>query len=957
MAAGIIRFADFELERAAYQLRHQGRTVQIERLPLELLFLLAERSGQLVTRDEIYQQIWGRGVFVDPDGAINTAIRKVRRALNDDARRPQFVIRVAGRGYRFADGVQSANLRPTSITSLTRFVGRASEMSRLHAALAGMTSGGGRLALISGEPGIGKSRICAELAAEAEKNCVATLIGHCIEQEGVAYLPIVEILESYVDRTQSSDELRRIMGEEGPEMARLLPKLRRILPDLPPPRESGLEQSRRHLFNSFCNFIARRCREKPTLLIVEDLQWADDSTLALMSYLSQRGPSLPLMVVGTYRVSRADLNPGLTRTLECLVRGRLAIQIRLQGLDSSEVALMLRGLSGQMAPHEVTREFSERTDGNPFFIEELFSHLAEENRLYDAAGQLKEGLKIGEIEVPPNVGLVVGRRLGRLREATNEILAMAAVIGRSFSCELLEAATAVPTESLLDCLDEAEQVGLVRSTSDYQQPRTEFCHELTREVILSQLSAERRKRLHLKVAGAIERIYSDRLEEHYASLAQHYSSDTWKAARYLCLAGHQAMQRSAHVEAVRLLTSGLDLVKGLPETNERDRLELASRIVLGVSLSAAKGLPAPEVERSYNRAVQLSGALGHTEDLFWAQCLLAKSYFMRARMQEAQDLAKKLVELAAGSGDPTQLFAAHSLMGQSSFWLGRPALGHWHLEQAIARCDPQVDRATTSIFGYHPIIPCYGYAAKALWFMGYPRRALDNNQRAESVAEGFGDPDSLLAAMTVAAWFHIFRCEPAIVLERAESATAFAHKHGFPYHAAQSAIMKGWALAHLGHESDGVAQIEAGLAARKATGAEYPPAQFLGWLAEAYGKTGQECKGLRVLEGALATIHWAGDLLFEPELHRLKGELLLMQDSSNWEAATRCCQIAIEMSARLGAKSLELRAKTSLARLLAKRRHSKEALKMLSETYGWFTEGFDTFDLKDANSLLNELRG
>jgi len=314
-----------------------------------------------------------------------------------------------------------------------------------------------------------------------------------------------------------------------------------------------------------------------------------------------------------------------------------------------------------------------------------------------------------------------------------------------------------------------------------------------------------------------------------------------------------------------------------------------------------------------------------------------------------------LVDLAAASGNPSQLFVAHYLLGQSSFWLGELTLGHWHLEQAIARCDPQVDRATTSIFGYHAIIACYGWAAKALWFMGYPRRALHNTLRAESVAKGFGDPGSLLAAMIVAAWFHIFRCEPAIVLERAEGAMTFAHKHGFPYHAAQSAIMKGWALAHLGHESDGVAQMEAGLAAREATGAEYPPAQFLGWLAEAYGKTGQESKGLSVLEEALATIHRAGDLLFEPELHRLKGELLLIQDPSNWRAATRCCQIAIEMSARLGAKSLELRARTSLGRLLAKRRHGREARAMLTEIYGWFTEGFDTLDLKDAKLLLDEV--
>jgi len=191
-----------------------------------------------------------------------------------------------------------------------------------------------------------------------------------------------------------------------------------------------------------------------------------------------------------------------------------------------------------------------------------------------------------------------------------------------------------------------------------------------------------------------------------------------------------------------------------------------------------------------------------------------------------------------------------------------------------------------------------GYAAKALWFLGYPLRALCSNQRAEAAAQSFGDADSQLAAMIVAGWFHIFRREPASVLERAEGAMAHAQKYGFPYRAAQSSIMRGWSLVQLGREADGIAQMETGLDARKATGAGYPPAQFLGWLAEAYGKTGQESNGLRVLEEALATIHRAGDVLFEAELHRLKGELLLMQGPSNWREATHCFQLAIEISAR-----------------------------------------------------------
>jgi predicted ATPase len=211
--------------------------------------------------------------------------------------------------------------------------------------------------------------------------------------------------------------------------------------------------------------------------------------------------------------------------------------------------------------------------------------------------------------------------------------------------------------------------------------------------------------------------------------------------------------------------------------------------------------------------------------------------------------------------------------------------------------------------------------------------------------------------MIVTAWFHIFRREPASVLERADGAMAHAQKYGFPYPAALSSIMRGWSLAQLGHEADGIAQIEAGLDARKATGADYPPAQFLGWLAEAYGKTGQASKGLRVLEQALATIHRAGDVLVESELHRLKGDLLLMEDPSNWREAGHCFQIAIQISARQGAKSLELRATTSLARQLAKRRCTKEARARLTAIYSWFAEGFETLDLKEAKSLLNELTG
>ena len=362
-------------------------------------------------------------------------------------------------------------------------------------------------------------------------------------------------------------------------------------------------------------------------------------------------------------------------------------------------------------------------------------------------------------------------------------------------------------ESLLDCLDEAEQVGLVRSTSEFVQTRTEFSHELIRQAILSQLSASRRQKLHLEVAEAIERIYSDSLEDHYAALAQHYAPDTRKAVRYLHLAGQQAMQRSAHAEAVRLLTSSLDLLNTLPETNDRHREELESRIALGASLSASKGLAAPEVASNYVRAVQLSRVLGETQSIFLAQCLLAVSHFTRGEMQTSQKLAKQLVDLTEGTDDRTQLFLAHGLMGQSSFLLGHLALGHWHLEKAAGFYDRQVDRATTPIFGYHAIVPCLSYAAEALWFMGFPLRALRRMQSAESMAQGFDHPDTQVIALGLAAWFHVLRREAQIVLPHSELAIALANEHGFPYLAIQTGIFRGWALALTGHGPEGIAHM------------------------------------------------------------------------------------------------------------------------------------------------------
>jgi DNA-binding winged helix-turn-helix (wHTH) protein/tetratricopeptide (TPR) repeat protein len=635
MPENLFQFDDFVLDRGAYELRRDGEVVPLQRIPLELLILLLERHGQLVTREEILERVWGKGVFVDIENSINTAIRKVRRALNDDPAAPRFVTTVQARGYRFVAEIRApktsraeqVRARPPST-----MVGRERELVALLSGLDDAASRRGRLFLISGEPGVGKTRLADEVAAAADAKRMAILVGHCSEHdEAVAYLPFVEILENFVARAPNVATLRTALGEQAPELARLLPKLKSILPELPPPLDLPPPQARRHLFNCVFDFVARIASEQSTLMILEDLHWADDSTLSLLDHLTKRLSELPLLVIGTYRDAELNVTRPLAKTLEDLLRGRLATSIRLEGLPRDEVGAMLNSLSGKSPPAAVVAEIFAETEGNPFFVEELFRHLEEENRLYDLSGQFRSKLKIGELDAPPSVKLVVARRLARLNDLTQKMLATAAVIGRFFSFEILQASNGADAHSILEQVEEAEKAGLVFPVAESPRVRFMFSHELIRQAVLSSLSAVRRQRLHLEVADAIERIYSttseskygESLDDHFAELAHHYlhSANTSQAVKYLHLAGQQALQRWANLEAINYLTKGLELLGSPPEVSERSRpADQAQRCSLLLLLGVGR-LRVGEfasAHKAFLRAAETAKSFGSTENVIGA---------------------------------------------------------------------------------------------------------------------------------------------------------------------------------------------------------------------------------------------------------------------------------------------------------------------------------------------------
>lgn len=449
----------------------------------------------------------------------------------------------------------------------TPYIGREEELADLRRHLEEALAGRGSLVLVGGEPGVGKTRLAEEVAGEADQRGARVLVGHCSQMEGaVPYIAWVEVLEQAVARARSPEALRALLGESAGEIARIVPELRRMYGDIPPPVDLPPEQERRYLFNSIRGFIARAADVRPLVLILDDLHWADEPTLLLLEHLAEELHDMPALVIGTYRDVELEVDRPLARSLEGLLRRRLAERIPLKRLGQDAVAEMLAALAGQDPPPEVVTVVYEETEGNAFFVEEVFQHLHEEGRLLDERGRWRRDVRVGEVDVPESVRLVIGRRLQRLPDEARKVLAAASTIGRFFDVGLLEAVAETGEDELLDALEAAEVARLIAPSAD-DADRFEFAHELIRQTLLAGLSALRRQRLHRKVADAIEGRLGDRAEERAEELVHHLlnagsGADSKKLLRFLIAAGERGMAAAAWEDAHRHFENALALAEG-----------------------------------------------------------------------------------------------------------------------------------------------------------------------------------------------------------------------------------------------------------------------------------------------------------------------------------------------------------------------------------------------------------
>jgi class 3 adenylate cyclase/tetratricopeptide (TPR) repeat protein len=540
--------------------------------------------------------------------------------------------------------------RPAGTMEVTRtpLVERDRERADLRRAMDRARRGRGSLVLVSGDAGVGKTRLLREIGAEADLRGVRVLTGHCVKMEGHApYLPFAEMIEQAMVAQRSPAAFRQALGDAAPEIARIAPGLRLVVHDIPPALELAPEQARRYLWLSVQEFIERAAGDRPLLLVLEDLHWADESTLLLLEYLAPHLAQMAVLMAGTYRDTEVGPSHLLTRTMGELVRGRLVTRIALKPLSADGIAAMVRGLSGHQPPEGLVRAVHTQSEGNPFFAEEIFLHLAESGVILDERGRFRDDLRIEELDVPESVRLVIGERLARLSEATRQVLAAAALSGRVFETEVVAQVVEADhgtnqgddkSPDLGDALDEAERAHLIGPHSGDESSMA-FAHELIRQALLIDLSAFRRQRLHQRTAEAIEGVHAADLDAHAADLAYHLSrsgpgTDTAKLAGYLRTAGDRAMQAAAFQEAADHFEYAVSL---LPERERDARAELLERQAMALRSLGRWN----EALHAMDQAVELYQALGRKEALGRLYGVMAYQLGWNARWQEAFAVATR----------------------------------------------------------------------------------------------------------------------------------------------------------------------------------------------------------------------------------------------------------------------------------------------------------------------------
>ncbi|UTW13166.1 adenylate/guanylate cyclase domain-containing protein [Marinobacterium rhizophilum] len=861
-------------------------------------------------------------------------------------------------------GPLRTRLQVAARRGLAPFVGRQSELGQLGTALSRVRHTRGQVVGVVGEPGVGKSRLFYEFRPRAQQDCRVLETFSVSHGKAFAYLPLVELLKTYLQISPQDDDRCRREKITG----KVLTLDRRLEDSLPylfyllglAEASASLAQMdsqlrRQRTFEAIRRLLLRESVNQPLLVIFEDLQWLDNETAAFLDYLVDGITHARLLLLVNYRPEyRHDWGQRPNYT-----------QLRLEPLGRAEAEVLLGSLLGNDPTLAAIKPLiMAQTDGNPFFLEEVVQTLVEEAVLLGEPGHYRLQRAPEALQIPTTVQGVLSARIDRLQADEKALLQTLAVIGKEFPWSLVLQVVELAEQPLRQRLSRLQAGEFLYERPAFPEVEYSFKHGLTQEVAYGSVLKDRRTALHERTARALEALFPEQREERCNELAHHYScsGNVPKAVEYLQRAGEQALHRCANGEAVEHLGAALERLEQLPDTPERQRQELGLQLALGPVWMAIRGYAAAEVEATYRRALELSQ---HSDDVpahFTALFGLDAYYLVGGELQAALDMAEQLLQLAEREQDTDFLLEAYGSVGVVLLPLGELAPARDRLEQGAALYDPEQHRAHAFLYGLDPGVLCLCYLAFTLQLMGASAQARAQNDAALALAQQLGHPVSLAFALDFAAELHQLCGEGEQVLARAEAAIELSCEQGFSFWLAHGRVLQGWALAAQGDSDAGIEQIRQGLVAYRATGAEMFMTHLQGLLADALVRAGKTAEALSVLDEALALVETTRERFYEAELYRLRGECLadapVSPAAGKGASATpeSCFLQAIKLARGQGARLLEWRAMLSLAQLRIQQSRAKEARELLDMICKASPEA-DGSLVTTAKTLLEKLDG
>jgi class 3 adenylate cyclase/predicted ATPase len=845
---------------------------------------------------------------------------------------------------------------------LTPLVGRKQELGLLRDRWRLAQGGDGQVVLLGAEPGLGKSRLLRELQQKLSSELPTVLRFECSPFHiNSAYHPIINHLEQTLgfhrdmDPDQKLAALEQLLIGTHGLSARALGLIAAIL-GIPLQGHDMVgtmapRTRKNDTLVAVVDLICSSARERGGLVLFEDAHWADPTTVEFLDLLIARTAQARLLVVVTHR---PEFAPGWARY------GQVAA-IALSNLSRGQAAAVISGMAGRKTlPTALVDEIVSKAGGVPLFLEEVTRTVLESGQLRERDGRLELATEIAKLDVPVTLRASLMARLDR-HPGAKEVAQIGSVIGHSFDARLLGELGILEPHAVAAGVDRLVAAGLALRDGIGDSATYNFRHALVHDLAYESVPRARRRSVHCAIAEALERAPDGR---HVAPelLAHHWTRGgrPEKAVPYWHRAGQNSLEYYANVEAIGHLTRGIALLDELPDSTERMQRLLDMQIALGAPLIATKGYAAPEVRDCFDRALDVCRRVGATPERFHALWGLAAFYLIRAELSTARQLAQECLALAEEEHDNDRVLEAHSWLGTILFYVADMEGAERHFDAALTIYNARRHHLHAVKYGLDPAILCLAHTMWMRWLGGRAREALSVEQETLASARRVAHPLSLVHALNFAAVHHLFRAEAQATWNLVEEEVAISQEHHFPHYVAYATILGGWARASQGGSSPGVAQILKGMAARRAMGAELARPLFLTLLAESHRADGNQVDALAALDEAEQIIERREERWWEPEVCRLRGELLFELSSGAsggmQEEARRLLHRALRLAEDHASRALELRAATSLLRF-ALRTGSQdvwEARTRLEDTLEALGAEADGEDVQQAKRLLSE---